>query len=109
MVQELEQIEYKQGMIEKGMKPEGLPLKVWRGAEIPADVRKSVFALVERMDREPDDVEIEDIMDMRSEIIAIGVVVSDQLPAIKALSTSDTSFSSHDGARNYLNCALVNM
>jgi hypothetical protein len=29
-------------MIEKGMKPEGLPVKVWRGAKIPADVRKSV-------------------------------------------------------------------
>lgn len=42
MVQELEQIEYKQGMLEKGVKPEGLPVKVWRGAKIPADVRKAV-------------------------------------------------------------------
>ena len=42
MVQDLEQIEYKQGMLEKGMKPEGLPVKVWRGVKIPADVRKSV-------------------------------------------------------------------
>lgn len=42
MVQELEQIEYKQGMLEKGVKPEGLPVKVWRGANIPADVRKAV-------------------------------------------------------------------
>ena len=42
MVQELEQIEYKQGMLEKGMKSEGLPVKVWRGAKIPADVMKAI-------------------------------------------------------------------
>jgi len=39
MIQDLEQIEYRLGMLEKGMKPEHLPVKVWRGAEIPADVR----------------------------------------------------------------------
>lgn len=42
VVQELEQIEYKQGMLEKGVKPEGLPVKVWRRAKIPADVRKAL-------------------------------------------------------------------
>ena len=42
MIQDLEQIEYRWGMIEKGMKPENLPVKVWRGAKIPADVRKAI-------------------------------------------------------------------
>jgi len=42
MIQELEQIEYRRGMLEKGMKPESLPVKVWRGAEITTDVRKAV-------------------------------------------------------------------
>jgi len=42
MIQDLEQIEYRWGMLEKGMKPENLPVKVWRGAKIPADVRKAV-------------------------------------------------------------------
>ena len=42
VVQELEQTEYKQGMREKGMKPEGLPVKVWRGTKIPAEVRKAI-------------------------------------------------------------------
>ena len=42
MIQDLEQIEYRWGMLEKGMKPEKLPVKVWRGAKIPADVRKAV-------------------------------------------------------------------
>ena len=42
MVQELKKIEYRKGMIEKGMKPTDLPLKVWRGAKIPAEVRKAI-------------------------------------------------------------------
>jgi len=42
MIQDLEQIEYRKGMLEKGMKPEGLSVKVWRGATIPTEVRKAV-------------------------------------------------------------------
>lgn len=42
MIQDLEQVEYRQGMLEKGMKPEDLPVKVWRGSKIPADVRAAV-------------------------------------------------------------------
>ena len=42
MIQELEKIEYRRGMLEKGMKPKDLPVNVWRGTEIPADVRAAV-------------------------------------------------------------------
>ena len=42
MIQDLEQIECRHGMLEKGIKPESLPVKVWRGARIPAEVRKAV-------------------------------------------------------------------
>lgn len=42
MIQDLEQIEYQKGMLEKGMKPKNLPLKVWSGVKIPADVRTAV-------------------------------------------------------------------
>lgn len=42
MIQDLEQIEYRKGMLEKGMKSEGLPVKVWRGAKIPAEIRKAI-------------------------------------------------------------------
>lgn len=42
MIQDLEQIEYRRGMLESGMKPSDLPVKIWRGAEIPIEVRKSV-------------------------------------------------------------------
>lgn len=44
MIQDLEQIEYRGGMIEKGMKAEDLPVKVWRGSEIPSDVRAAINA-----------------------------------------------------------------
>ena len=42
MIQDLEQIEYRKGILDKGMKPEDLPVKVWRGARIPAVVRKAI-------------------------------------------------------------------
>lgn len=42
MIQDLEQIECRHGMLEKGIKPESLPVKVWRGARIPSDVKKAI-------------------------------------------------------------------
>ena len=42
MIQNQEQIEYRKGMLEEGMKPDDLPVKVWRGAKITADVRKAI-------------------------------------------------------------------
>lgn len=42
MIQDLEQIEYLRGMLEKAMKPKDLPIKVWRGAEIPMHVRAAI-------------------------------------------------------------------
>jgi hypothetical protein len=44
MIQDLEQIEYCRGMLERGMKPDTLPVKIWRGAEIPVDVRGAINA-----------------------------------------------------------------
>jgi len=42
MLQGLEQIEYRCGMLERGMQPENLPVKVWRGAQIPVEIRKAI-------------------------------------------------------------------
>jgi len=42
MIQDLEQIEYRYGMLDKGMKPENLPVKVWQGGKIPANARKAI-------------------------------------------------------------------
>jgi len=35
-------IEYRKGMLEKGMTPANFPVKVWKDDEIPADVREAI-------------------------------------------------------------------
>jgi hypothetical protein len=42
MIQKLEKIEYRKGMLDKGMKPHDLPVKVWSGTKIPAEMRKAI-------------------------------------------------------------------
>jgi hypothetical protein len=41
-IQELEQIEYRYGMLERGMKPDTFPVIKWRGTKIPSEVRESI-------------------------------------------------------------------
>ena len=43
MAQTLEQIEYRRGMLDAGMKPEDLPVKTWHGAKIPAEIKKAIY------------------------------------------------------------------
>jgi magnesium transporter len=73
------------------------------------DLRSSILALEERMDREPDTVEAEEILEMRSELLALGAVVSDQLPSLQALSATDKPFFKLKDAQEYMNCALTNL
>jgi hypothetical protein len=42
MIQDLEQIEYRQGMLEAGMEPDNLPVRTWRGAKILPEIRKAI-------------------------------------------------------------------
>lgn len=42
MKQDLEKVEYRKGMLEKGMKLDELPVKVWSGTQIPAEMRKAI-------------------------------------------------------------------
>ena len=42
MIQDIEVIEYRRGMIESGMKSSDLPVKVWRGTKIPAEIRTAI-------------------------------------------------------------------
>jgi len=42
MIQDLEQIEYRHGMLDAGTKVNDLPVRTWRGAKIPAEVQKSI-------------------------------------------------------------------
>lgn len=42
MIQDLEQIEFRKGMLENGMKPDVLPVKIWRGGKISEEIRKAI-------------------------------------------------------------------
>jgi hypothetical protein len=42
MTQDLQCIEYRQGMLKAGAKVDKLPVKTWRGVEIPEDVLKAI-------------------------------------------------------------------
>ena len=69
----------------------------------------SIASLEERMDREPDTVDVAEIMRARSELLAIDRVVSEQIPCTSALCTTDKPFFRVKDARDYMNCALSNL
>ncbi|MCP4404462.1 MAG: magnesium transporter CorA family protein [bacterium] len=73
------------------------------------DFRESIFALEDRMEREPEDVGIEEIVGMRSELLTLDRVVSEQLPVVHALSRIDKAFFKLKDAQEYMNCALANL
>jgi len=74
-----------------------------------ADLRTSMVALQERMESEPDTVQVEEILKMRSDFLALDRVVSDQLPCVHGLSKTDKSFFKLKDSQDYLNCALANL
>ena len=73
------------------------------------DLRSLILALEDRMDREPDTLEAEEILDMRAELLAHDTVVSSQLPCLQALSATDKPFFKLKDAQEYMNCVLANM
>jgi len=73
------------------------------------DLRATVNSLEERMDREPDAVDAEEILGARAELLDLASVVGGQLLALRALTTTDRSTFRREGTRVYLNCALVNL
>jgi magnesium transporter len=74
-----------------------------------SDLRHAIAALEERMDRESYTVKSKDILDRRSDLLALGAVVSDQRPCLQALSETDKSFFKQEDAREYMICALANL
>jgi magnesium transporter len=74
-----------------------------------ADLRGLVLSLEDRIDRDPDEVKLDEIVDLRSRLLTLGMVVSDQLPAVQALSTMDKPFFRHKDMQEHLHCALVNL
>ena len=73
------------------------------------NLRSSILTLDERIHLDPDTVEVDELLDQRSRLLTLGMVVSDQLPALQALSTTDKPFFVRKDAQEYMNCALVNL
>jgi magnesium transporter len=72
-------------------------------------LRESVLALEDRMDRDPDSIEIAEILDVRAKVVALGALVTDQFPALQALTDVERPFFQLGGAREYFSCALTNV
>ena len=73
------------------------------------DLRSRILTLEQKMDREPDSVDADEILDLRSEVVELASIVSDQLPSLQALSTTDRTFFRLGEAQQFMNCALVNL
>lgn len=73
------------------------------------EVRTSIGVLEERMDREPETVEADEILDGRNELLLLGSVVSDQLPAFQALRATDKPYFKLRDAQEFMTCALANL
>jgi len=42
MNRELKRVKYRSGMLENGIKPKNLPIKIWNGIQISEEVRKAI-------------------------------------------------------------------
>lgn len=71
-------------------------------------LRGSILFLGERLDRDPDSVRLEEIIKLRTELLELVSVISDQIPPVQALSALDRPFFQLNDTREFLNCALVN-
>ena len=79
------------------------------GLQRVTDLRSSILVLEQRMDADPGEVEGEDILDKRAEVLALSAVVGDQLPVLQALSATDKPFFPLKVAQEYITCALANL
>jgi len=79
------------------------------GLQRTADLRRALRTLEERMDRRPDQVEMDEILDARSSVLPLAEMVNDWLPVVQSLRDTDKPpFNDHE-VRDYINCAVVNL
>ena len=76
---------------------------------LTGELRSAIIALEERMERAPDSVETEDILDLRGDVLTLAAAVGDLLPIVQALIATGRPFFRLDGARDFMQCALVNL
>lgn len=74
-----------------------------------AGLRTRILGLEEQMDHDPGSVDAEAVRDLRAAFLPIQAAVSDQLPVLGALSTTDKPYFKLRDAQDYLNCALANL
>ncbi len=74
-----------------------------------AKLRRTISVLEHRMDREPETVEADEIQEVRSDLLALSAIASDQILSVKALSVTERPFFKGVNAKEYLNCALANL
>ena len=72
-------------------------------------LRTAIDTLEERLEHDPDSVQASDITDLRADLLAHEMIVSDQLPPVLALAGADQPGVSLQGVREFLNCALANL
>lgn len=72
-------------------------------------IRNAVWAAEDRMDREPGSVEVDEIGELRADVLRLQTVVSGQLLALESLSVAEKTLVKTEDARDYLNCARVNL
>ncbi len=74
-----------------------------------SDLRDLIAALENRLDRDPEQVAITELSDIRSKLLTLETVVSGQLPSLTALMATDKSFFRLVHAREYLASAQANL
>jgi len=74
-----------------------------------AELRRSVRVLEDRMDRTPDAVEAEDILDLRADLLLQDGIVREQLPSLHALAVLDKPYFRREEVREFMDNAVANM
>lgn len=74
-----------------------------------SDLRDLISSLENLLDREPEQVAIDDLSDIRSKLLTMETIISGQLPPLTALMATDKSFFNIVNAREYLASAQANL
>jgi magnesium transporter len=74
-----------------------------------ARIRESINTLEEYMESSPGEVEANQILGLRKEVISLAAIVGDQMPTVEALNKTSKPFFKLDDGAEYGICALANL
>ncbi len=80
-----------------------------KSLERTSELRDTIIALEQKMDHQPDSVDVKEISLKRSELLTLESVVSSQLPILQALIASDSKALKSENIQEYLLSALANL